>query len=389
MLAVGIMSGTSLDGIDAVLVDIEGSGLQTKVKVIDFITYDMDEQIRNKIKRACDEKESSVDLICSLNFELGSVFANAVQTLLKKANIESEKLDFIASHGQTIYHLPQNTNQYMASTLQIGEPAIIAYQLNTPVISNFRTMDMASGGQGAPLVPYSEWILYSDPNKNIALQNIGGIGNVTVLNKSLNINDIMAFDTGPGNMMINEAMRELFHQEYDDGGKVASQGKIITSLLNELMQHPYMAKHPPKSTGREEFGESYVQSLIRKYQQYDKYDIVATFTMFTATSMKYHYQNYILDHIDLDLIIIGGGGAHNKTLLQFIKEIFAPIKVCTQDDLGYSSDAKEAIAFALLGNETMHQCPSNVPLATGAKRPVILGNITPSHRGGNIWQRKQ
>lgn len=390
MLAVGLMSGTSLDGVDAVLVDIKGYGLQTEVKVIDFIEYEMPEKIRNKIKEACDEQVSSVDKICSLNFELGSLFSKAVQAVLEKANVKSEQLGFIASHGQTICHLPQNIHSHVASTLQIGEPAIIAYEHNTPVISNFRTMDMASGGQGAPLVPYSEWILYSDKNKNIALQNIGGIGNVTVLNKSLDIDDIMAFDTGPGNMMINEAMRVLFNQEYDDGGKIAKQGTVIESMLEELMQHPYMHKVPPKSTGREEFGEGYVRELITKYQKHDSHDIVATFTMFTATSMFVHYQKYILDHMHLDLIVIGGGGAHNETLLRFIKEAFAPIKVCSQEQLGYSSDAKEAIAFALLGNETWHRCAGNVPKATGANKAVILGNITPRPIGGNeTWQQEQ
>ena len=382
MLAIGLMSGTSLDGVDAVLVDISGSGLKTTIEVLEFVEYPMSDDIRSKIHIACNEETSSVDKICSLNFELGFLFSNSVSALLEKAKITSDKIDFIASHGQTIYHNAIDTKEVVASTLQIGEPAIIAYQHNTNVISNFRTMDMASGGQGAPLVPYSEWILYSQKDKNIAMQNIGGIGNVTVLNKSLKIEDIFAFDTGPGNMMINEASRILFNCPYDDGGTLASKGTCIEALLEELMDHPYMLLTPPKSTGREEFGEVYVQKLIEKYKTENPYDIIATFTMFTATSMKYHYDHFILNKMEIDEIIIGGGGSHNQTLMQYIKDIFSPIYVCSQEDKGYSSDAKEAIAFAILGNETMHHHYSNVKSATGAKDNVILGNITLAPKGG-------
>lgn len=377
MLIAGLMSGTSLDGIDAVLVDITGTGINTKLEVIEFIEYEMPQSIRNRIKTACNENDSSVDLICSLNFELGKLFSDAVTQLLKKANVTDDDITCIASHGQTIYHIPQAKNNLVASTLQIGEPAVIAYEHNTTVISNFRVMDMAANGQGAPLVPYSEWILYSNNNKNIALQNIGGIGNVTVLPKTLKIDEVFAFDTGPGNIMINESVRILFNKPFDDNGNIASQGTVIQDLLDELMSHPYLQTPPPKSTGREDFGEVYVQELINKFSKNSSYDIVATFTKFTATSMKYHYSNYIFGDMDIDQIIIGGGGSHNTTLLNYIREEFAPIEVVTQDDIGYSSDAKEAIAFTILANETLNGKPSNVPNATGAEQFVILGNITP------------
>lgn len=383
MLAIGLMSGTSLDGVDAVLVDIEGYGINTLVKVIDFMEYPMSQPIRDKIHIACNEEQSSVDLICSLNFELGFLFSKSVSALLEKAGVTSDQISFIASHGQTIYHIAKNQSSLLASSLQIGEPAVIAYQHNTTVISNFRTMDMASGGQGAPLVPYSEWILYSQKDKNIALQNLGGIGNVTVLNKSLKIEDVFAFDTGPGNMMINEACRVLFHCPYDQGGHIASKGNCIDALLATLMQHSYLQEKPPKSTGREEFGEVYVQKLIQAYVDSNPYDIVATFTMYTALTMKDQYNRYILNSMDIDEIIIGGGGSHNQTLMKYIKDVFYPIPIFTQEDKGYSSDAKEAIAFAILGNETMHHQASNVKSATGASDHVILGNITLAPIGGN------
>lgn len=375
MYAIGIMSGTSMDGVDTVLVDIEGYGLQTQLKVIGYHEYPMPLEMKEKIKRACDEKLSRVDEICSLNFELGYLFVEAVQTLLEKYHISSQHIQFIATHGQTIYHIPFQKGKLLPSTLQIGEPAILAYAFNTTIVSNFRVMDMAANGQGAPLVPYSEFLLYSQENQNIALQNIGGIGNVTLL-IGQDIHRIQAFDTGPGNMMMNEACRKLYHQEYDDQGRIASQGSVISQLLEELMAHPYMKKTPPKSTGREDFGENYVHSLIHKYQNEKPEDIITTFTYFTAKSMAYHYQKYILKDYSLDKIIIGGGGSHNQTLIQYIKEELKDIPVYTQDELGYSSDAKEAIAFAIMGNETLHHHFSNVKSATGAKDNVILGNIT-------------
>ena len=377
MYGIGIMSGTSLDGVDTVLVEIENYGINTKLKVIEYNEYPMPASTRMKIKQACDEKNSHVDLICSLNFEIGYLFVEAVKRLLEKANFNSSQLDFIATHGQTIYHIPFQRDNLIPSTLQIGEPAILAYEFNTTVISNFRVMDMAAKGQGAPLVPYSEYILYSEKGKNIALQNIGGIGNVTLLNEDLDIDQIEAFDTGPGNMMINEACRLLYNQPFDHDGYHASQGHIIDEMLEELMNHPYMKKLPPKSTGREEFGENYVKELIEKYNGYDKNDYIKTFTYFTAKSIEYHYRRDIMSKCHLDKVIVGGGGSHNQTLMKMIKTLLYDIEVYTQDEIGYSSDAKEAIAFAILGNETLHQHFSNVKSATGAKHNVVLGNITP------------
>lgn len=379
MYAIGIMSGTSMDGIDTVLVDIDGFHIETKVKVIGYNEYPMPLDMKEKIKKACDEKESCVDEICSLNFELGYLFVEAVKTLLKKCHISQEDISFIATHGQTIYHIPFSKNHLLPSTMQIGEPAVLAYELNTTVVSDFRVMDMAAGGQGAPLVPYSEYLLYSEPHQNIALQNIGGIGNVTLL-VGQDIDAIQAFDTGPGNMMINEACRQLYHLEYDNQGKIAAKGHIIDELLDMLMHHPYMRKKPPKSTGREDFGENYVQHLLYCYKHEKAEDIVATLTYFTAKSIAYHYQRDILPYHSLDWVVIGGGGSHNLTLVNMIRQELSPIPVYTQDEMGYSSDAKEAIAFVIMGNETLHHHFSNVKSATGAKDYVVLGNITPKPR---------
>ncbi len=377
MFGVGIMSGTSLDGVDTVLVEINEYGCNTQLKVLGYNEYPLPSDTVKRIKKACLINDSNSELICSLNFELGYIFADAVKTLLQHYSFPIEKLDYIATHGQTIFHIPFKNNNLYSSTLQIGEAAVIAYELNTQVISNFRVMDIAAGGQGAPLVPYSEYVLYSQKNKNIALQNIGGIGNVTFLNKSQNIDDIFAFDTGPGNMMINEACLRLFNVPYDDHGQIAKKGDIFIPLLNELMEHSYFKKYPPKSTGREEFGEHYVKDLLNRYTHVSPYDIIATFTYFTAKSISFHYHRDILSKYQIDQVIIGGGGSHNDTLIQMIKEELYPIEIYTQDQLGYSSDAKEAIAFAILGNETLNSHFSNVKSATGAKNNVVLGQITP------------
>ncbi|MDU1313557.1 anhydro-N-acetylmuramic acid kinase AnmK [Clostridium septicum] len=378
MYSVGLMSGTSLDGVDAALVEIIDYGIDTKIKLMEFITLDIPRDIKEEIKLSCHEEKSSVDLICSLNFKLGYLFSNAVKEVCKKAKFSLENLDFIATHGQTIYHIPKKRGSLIPSTMQIGEPAIIAYETGVKVISNFRVMDMAAGGEGAPLVPFSEFVLYGSREESIALQNIGGIGNVTVIPNTGNINDVFAFDTGPGNMIIDDVCQRLFGASYDEDGKFASKGMVNNTMLIDLMNHPYILSKPPKSTGREEFGQKYVDEILEKYKMLKSEDILATVTMFTAKSISENYKKFILSKVNLKKIVIGGGGAHNKTLLKYIKEELPNIKIVTQDELGFSSDAKEAIAFVILGNETLNESFSNVPSATGATNKVILGNITPS-----------
>lgn len=243
-------------------------------------------------------------------------------------------------------------------------------------------MDIAAGGEGAPLVPYSEFLLYSDKDKNIALQNIGGIGNVTVIPNTCNIDDVFAFDTGPGNMIIDGVCQRLFDKKYDKDGYFASKGKINEEMLKDLMSHKYISQSPPKSTGREVFGQTYLDKMLNKYNYIDKHDLIATVTMFTARTIYDNYKNFVIPKVNIDTLLIGGGGAHNATLMGYIKGLLPEIEVLTQDDYGYSSDAKEALAFIILGNETLNNSFSNVVSATGAKNKVILGNITPNPFGG-------
>lgn len=373
---IGLMSGTSLDGIDAALVAIEGYGEQTKVELIDFVEMEIGEALRERIKDACNPKTSNVESICSLNFELGHVFADAARAVCRQAGVKMEQVAYIGSHGQTVYHIPRATQHTVCSTLQIGEPAVIAYETQTPVVSNFRVMDMAAGGQGAPLVPYTEFLIYST-DKNRCLQNIGGIGNVTVIPRSGKLDDVFAFDTGPGNMIINEVVQSLVGIPFDKDGMIAGKGCVNEALLRHLMTIPYIGQRPPKTTGRELFGKQFVTKFIQENRQLSVEDLVATVTMYTAQSIAYNYETFIAPKVAIEEVIIGGGGSYNQTLMAMLRKLLPYAKVMTQEDIGYTSASKEAIAFAVLANETMHDMASNVIGATGARERVVLGNITP------------
>lgn len=376
--AVGLMSGTSLDGIDAALVEIKGSGPETEVRLVDFMTISIEESLLKEIKDAISLKSSNAQHLCSLNFKLGYAFADAVKQVCDKNQFSLNELDFIGSHGQTIYHQPESEAHFIQSTLQLGEPAVIAYETNTKVVSNFRVMDMAAGGYGAPLVPYSELLLYKSNDKSRLLQNIGGIGNVTVIPRNAKVDKLVAFDTGPGNMIIDEICKRFFDLSYDANGDLAAQGTVNERLLERCMSVPYILAPIPKTTGRELFGTQFVDQILEEFKGISPKDLIATMTMFTAKSIAENYKKFILPNLQIDEVIVGGGGSHNKTLLRMLQDLLVnDCKVLTQEDIGYSSDAKEAIAFAILANETLHGIPSNVPGATKASRQVILGNITP------------
>ena len=381
MKAIGLMSGTSLDGLDIALCNIEGSYLDTKISLLDYDEVKLPKELKEKIMKACLLGQANVADICSLNFEIGQFFGDSVKQFLKQRNISSNEIEYIASHGQTIYHIPFSTDQYHASTLQIGESSEIAYRTNIQVISDFRTMDMAAGGQGAPLVPYADYILFHSATITRVLLNIGGISNVTYLPKNCKEENIEAFDTGPGNMMIDEAMRMFYQKEYDEDGTVGRIGHVNQTLLAELMAIPYVHQVPPKSTGRELYGKQKVMELIQKYEM-PKEDFVCTFTEYTAKTISSNIQEFLNPKGNVDELIISGGGAHNSYLKERIQAYLPQSKVITQEDLGYSSDAKEAIAFVILGNETLHHHYSNMIYATGAQERVVLGKITPKPLGG-------
>lgn len=369
MLAIGIMSGTSLDGVDVVLCTIQGVDESTQVKQLDYLCLPMPQAIKASIRSVCLNEGSNTQAVSQLNFDLGQLFADAVKELLTRNNLKAKDVSFIASHGQTIYHEPHPLSGH-AHTLQIGEAAVIAYQTGIQVIDDFRVMDVAAGGEGAPLVPFSERILYGNQNEVIALQNMGGIGNITVLSPQ----STLAFDTGPGNMMMDEVMLRFFQKPYDDDGKMALLGEVNKDLLNHLLTHPFIHQAAPKSTGREDFGSQFVDEIIAKFPHIEAKDLLRTFTRFSAECVR---EAFTLLPQKPTRLIVGGGGAHNTCLMSDLKECLLPCEVLTQEDLGYSSDAKEALAFVILGNQTLHHRPSNVPSATGAKKAVILGKITP------------
>lgn len=377
MLAIGLMSGTSLDGIDAVLVNIIEEPFE--IHELAFDTQEFSKDTKARIKKACHPKESTTPLISSLNMELGRLSLEACQKVLAKANKTAEELSFVASHGQTIWHDPKAKTGVYPSTLQIGESSVIAYGLQTQVIDDFRVMDITAGGEGAPLVPYAEYLLYHSNKHTRLLQNIGGIGNVTVLPKQGSIEDVFAFDTGPGNMIIDALMDHFYKKPYDSKGETARKGKAIPELSQRLQQHPYLMQEPPKSTGREQFGEEFVRTVIDQYQGYPPEDLVYTVTDFTAYSIATHYQRFIFPHYSKDEIeiILAGGGTHNEFLKERLEYYLTDCSISVQEQFGYSSDSKEAVAFALLGYATLTGKPSNFCSVTGAKRPVILGKITP------------
>lgn len=383
MLAIGLMSGTSLDGVDCALVDIDGVDAQTRVELRSFITYPMPEGTKSRILEAVSPDGGNSRLLCSLHAELGHLFSRAVAAVCSEAGVEPRQLAFVASHGQTIWHEPGASRVYddgarfHAGTLQLGDAAAIAWDHNVRVVHDFRSMDMAAGGQGAPLVPFSEIVLYGSRELNRALLNVGGIGNVTVLPRGCGMDDVFAFDTGPGNMAVDEACRRLFGVEYDEGGRIAARGRVNTHVLDELLGGAYFQAAPPKSTGREMFGAQFVEALLSAHPRMAPEDVVATLTELTATSIADACARFVSPRLDgaLDELIVGGGGAHNATLVARIAKRVPLTRVRTQDELGYSSDAKEAVAFAILGNQTLAGRPSNVPSATGASGPVVLGSV--------------
>lgn len=370
--AIGIMSGTSLDGVDAALVKITGVNEETEVELIAFETLKISKKIDQQIRESFSIETSNSALISSLNVELGELFADAAIKVSEVAEINLKDIDFIASHGQTIYHIPEETGKYHSSTLQIGEASVIAEKTGCTIVSDFRPRDMAVGGQGAPIVPYSEYLLYRHHERTRLLQNIGGIGNVTVIPSNASLNDLVAFDTGPGNMIINELTQHFYNESYDKDGTHAQEGTVNKKVLEDWMNLPFILREPPKTTGREEFGLQFVQEYLNKYTLSAE-DWLATATMFTAKSIAKSVEKYITEKTDL---IIGGGGSYNPILVQMIKEALPAVSVIRQEDLDFSSDAKEAIAMTILGNQTLHQQPSNVPSATGAAKPVILGSVT-------------
>lgn len=382
---IGLMSGTSVDGIDAALVEIEGAGRQTRIRLLGFKCVPHTPKMRAAILTACDPRRGRVPDLCTLNAALGDRFAEAAIAVAKSAGVPLSSVDAIASHGQTIHHQPSLSaiaGTASRGTLQIGEPAIIAARTNCRVISSFRAADMAAGGQGAPLVAYADWALLTSSAESRASLNIGGVANVTHLPCDAQLDQVTAFDTGPGNMVIDELVRVFTkgERDHDENGKWASTGTVNGGLLARLLNHPFFGNSPPKSTGREAFGQGYAARVISMARRrgLPPPDVLATATALTAETVAESFRRWIEPRGGAQTVIVGGGGVHNQTLMSMLRERLAPARLATHEEFGIPGDAKEAIAFALLGYETLHGRPSNVPSATGACRKMVLGTITPS-----------
>lgn len=378
---VGLMSGTSADGVDAVVARIAGTGRDLRADLVAHRHRAFPRRLREEILQVC--QRGRVAEICQLNFVLGELFARAALGVIRQAGLTPRQITAIGSPGQTIQHRP---NARTPSTLQIGEPAVIAERTGITTVADFRVRDVAAGGQGAPLVAYADWALFTDAERPRIVQNLGGIANLTFLPPDAKLADVVAFDTGPGNMVIDAVVAALSggKQTFDRDGRWAARGAVSEKLLAELMAHPFLRRRPPKTTGREEFGERFartVRARARRLRLADA-DIVATVTAFTAASIAEAYRRFVLPKVNARdrprlQIILGGGGAKNATLRRRLAERLGGGELLDHGHFGIPDAAKEALAFAILARETFRGRPANVPSATGARRPVVLGKIVP------------
>lgn len=392
MKIIGLMSGTSVDGIDAVIVDIQ-NGVEdhdaVRVDVLQFATYPYPDGARERILEISAPGVGSVEKICHLNAYLGELFAQAAIRIAGEAGIPLTSIDAIGSHGQTIQHLPQPQDEsgiLVRSTLQIGEPSIIAERTGATTVADFRPRDMAAGGQGAPLAPYGHYLLFRHPIRTRIVTNIGGISNLTYLPADATPDQVIAFDTGPGNMLIDGLMREISGgtRMYDENGDDAAQGTCDADLLRWLMTHSYFTCKPPKSTGREAFGAAYLRQIQEEAgsRGINNADVLRTLTEYTAESIVYSFKTFLPNMRDtletqaIDLLFCGGG-VRNQTLMSALQQRLSPAVVASVEQVGVSSDALEAVIFALLARETLAGHPANLPGVTGAMHPVILGKIIP------------
>jgi anhydro-N-acetylmuramic acid kinase len=368
---VGLLSGTSVDAVEAVLCKVEGTGAQVRLSLLAHVSRPFPPEFVQRVLGVHDART-----LCELNFELGERFAEAAQAVIARAGLRPGDVDVIGSHGQTVAHLPSSLST-IPSTLQLGEASVIAERTGIPVVSDFRTRDMAAGGQGAPLVPYLDWAVFRKPEAVRAFQNIGGIANVSVVGER--IDDVLAFDTGPGNMVLDGLARRMTQGrlQCDLDGQLSRKGTVIPALLADLLTHPFFALPPPRSAGREGFGEALVSFLWEKHPDRPE-DLLATALAFTVEATARAYEAYVLPRFgSLEAVYVSGGGVRNPNLMDRFTRRLAPLPVRTLDALGFPEGAKEAACFALLAAEHLAGTPANVPSATGARRQVVLGKLTP------------
>lgn len=377
MKAIGLMSGTSADGVDAALVEVGESDLS----LLEYIEVPFPKDVRREILSLCEN--GRVDAICRMDAALGEWFAEAALRVCAEANVSTGEVDVIGSHGQTIHHLPAFAviaDKKVRSTLQIGNPAVIAERTGITTVSDFRSRDIAAGGQGAPLVPLVDYILFRSESVGRAMLNIGGIANVNILPANCGVSDIFAFDTGPGNMVIDGVVQAVTHGKlsFDRDGALADKGQVCEDLLDILMAHPFLDLEPPKSTGREDFGAGMIQKILDWKAKRE--DLVRTATQFAVESIVHGIKRFVLSRCEIHEVIASGGGTKNPVMMDLLDRSLENIAFKRLDDIGMASEAKEAIAFAILAYQTIKGHPGNVPSVTGADKQVVLGSITPGER---------
>lgn len=373
------MSGTSADGIDVALVKITGQGFNLRVKLLHHTHTAYPAQVRSAVLAAMNAARISVAELSRLNFFLGELYADAILKARKSASVG--KLELVGCHGQTIYHQGEAAKYLgkpLATTWQIGEGSVTAARLGVPVVSDFRPADMAAGGKGAPLVPFLDYTLFRHARRGRIVQNIGGIANLTMIPSGARPDDVLAFDTGPGNMVMDQLVQRLFDKTYDRNGAIAARGQILEPVIAQLLRAPYFQQRPPKTAGREEYGEQYARAFLALCGRADKADIIATATALTARSIAHSIRKFVLPRSRFQDYVVSGGGTQNRSLMRMVTEEVKALglKVQNTDAFGIPSQAKEAVAFAVLAYQTWHQQPGNIPSATGAKRPAVLGKIS-------------
>jgi len=401
LIVAGVMSGTSADGIDVALVRVKGPAARKtatgktstartvkqhgtsfeppRFQLLGHRHFPYSPQIQEGVLRAMNARKISVAELAQLNFLLGEVYADAIEKSLRLLKIK--KPDLIGCHGQTIYHQSEPAlflGKKVRCTWQTGEGAVIAARLNVPVVSDFRPADIAAGGKGAPLVPFLDYVVFRDPRAGRVVQNIGGIANLTAIPAAATPENVAAFDTGPGNMVIDQLMQLLFDKPFDRSGETAQQGNILQALLERMLADPFFRQRPPKTAGREQFGREFVKRLLRESRGASKADVVATATALTAHSIARALKELVLPHGSFRDYVVSGGGTRNRTLMRMLTTQTSQLglELCQSDKFGVPSQAKEAIAFALLAFQTWNRQPSNIPSATGAGHPAVLGKIS-------------
>lgn len=391
MIVAGVMSGTSADGINVAIVRMDGrrapaAGVQTRFLPFELLVHSecaYPKKVRAAVLEAMNNPRANVADLARLNSLLGELYADAV---IAAQNQSGVKLELVGCHGQTLYHQGTPSSflgRAVSATWQTGEAAIVAARVGVPVVSDFRPADMAAGGKGAPLVPFLDYLLFRDACVGRIVQNIGGIANLTAIPVGAAAADVTAFDTGPGNMVIDAVTEKLFEQPFDRDGRIAASGRVLQPVIDSLLRKGYFRIKPPKTAGREEFGREFVHRFLRMCRPCRKQDAVATATALTAGSIAEAVRRLIANftgvrHSAFQEMILSGGGSRNATLVAMLKDELAPLdlKLRLSDEFGLPSSAKEAVAFALLAYETWHRRAANVPSSTGAKRPAVLGKIS-------------